>query len=82
MSELRRTSDDSRITDLATRTAVLEEQVFRGLSVATEVHTDHEKRLRKLERAAWATLGTSTITFLAVLVRILADYVSRGGVLP
>jgi len=66
---------DLRVADIAARVLVLE---AAGIA-STAVHSDHEHRLRVLERVAWSTLGTAGITFLAVAVRLVAELIVKGG---
>jgi len=64
-----------RITNLAIydRLGAVETKVDRLVVLVDEkmapAQIDHEKRLRRLERVAWAALGTGTISLISVVLK-------------
>jgi len=41
------------------------------MAAANKESADHEVRLRKLERVAWAAFGTSTIALITLIIRAI-----------
>lgn len=71
-------SADNRLTRLETKFDVIIDQNRNAFSKLDTTHTDHETRLRALERQVWIAFGGATV--LGSLVGIAAQYLMTRGV--
>ena len=75
MTEPNHANNGVRITNLAiyARLGAVESKVDRLVVLMDEkvgpVQVDHEKRLRRLERVAWAALGTGGISLISLILK-------------